>query len=502
MKPRRHRIAVLLAALAAPIAAADGLRVATWNISLYAGGRNAAIQTAVYGQFEGRSMAPDVIMLQEMTSAAALQQIVTILNTAPGSPGDWASGPFIDGPDSDNGFVYRTSKVEFLGAVVVAHGGAAPNHPRDLDRYDARLIGYSSDEGLISFYSSHMKAGSASDDQQRRLLECQEIRADAAALSPPRHFILGGDFNTQSSQQASYIELTGLQSDNTGRLLDPISTPGAWNNNGSFRFVHTQDPVGAGGMDDRHDQVLIAYTLADGEGVDYIGNPAIPYSTEAWDDANHSYRSWGNDGTSFNLTLTTDGNTMVGAAIAEALKTVCAGAGHLPVFLDLRVPAKATADTLLDFGTINVGDEASLVLHAGNAGDVALWGPAGIGELLYALDAPAPFATDAGPFADDAGGQLNEHTVTLDTSTPGEFEATLLLVSNDPDAPSLPVTLHANVVGACLPDWNTDGTVNTLDFLAYLNSWTAQDPSADLNGDGAVNTLDFLEFLTAWAAGC
>ena len=54
----------------------------------------------------------------------------------------------------------------------------------------------------------------------------------------------------------------------------------------------------------------------------------------------------------------------------------------------------------------------------------------------------------------------------------------------------------------CLPDWNGDGTVNTLDFIAYLNDWAARDPGADLNGDGVVNTLDFLAFLNAWATGC
>ncbi|MBK7405350.1 MAG: hypothetical protein IPJ41_12135 [Phycisphaerales bacterium] len=54
----------------------------------------------------------------------------------------------------------------------------------------------------------------------------------------------------------------------------------------------------------------------------------------------------------------------------------------------------------------------------------------------------------------------------------------------------------------CLPDWNGDGTVNTQDFIAYLNDWAARAPRADLNGDGVVNTLDFLAFLNAWATGC
>jgi hypothetical protein len=54
----------------------------------------------------------------------------------------------------------------------------------------------------------------------------------------------------------------------------------------------------------------------------------------------------------------------------------------------------------------------------------------------------------------------------------------------------------------CVADYNHDCAVNTLDVLAFLNGWVAQDPHADINGDGTINTLDVLAFLNAWAAGC
>ena len=47
-----------------------------------------------------------------------------------------------------------------------------------------------------------------------------------------------------------------------------------------------------------------------------------------------------------------------------------------------------------------------------------------------------------------------------------------------------------------------DGSVHTLDVLAFLNAWSEGDSAADFNGDGAVNTLDLLAFLNAWSAGC
>lgn len=66
------------------------------------------------------------------------------------------------------------------------------------------------------------------------------------------------------------------------------------------------------------------------------------------------------------------------------------------------------------------------------------------------------------------------------------------------------VRIAAPLCNPCLADYNEDGTVNTLDFLSYLNDYTGAtnqgDP--DLNGDGEVNTLDFLLFLNLYTAGC
>jgi|GEM_PF-3302786 len=54
----------------------------------------------------------------------------------------------------------------------------------------------------------------------------------------------------------------------------------------------------------------------------------------------------------------------------------------------------------------------------------------------------------------------------------------------------------------CHADFNDDENVNTLDVLAFLNAWVAEDEAADINGDGDVNTLDVLAFLNLWTAGC
>jgi hypothetical protein len=64
------------------------------------------------------------------------------------------------------------------------------------------------------------------------------------------------------------------------------------------------------------------------------------------------------------------------------------------------------------------------------------------------------------------------------------------------------LTDAAGVLAVCAIDLNGDGFVDTQDFLAYLNYWSAGDPVADWDGDGTVNTLDFLGYLNDWAAGC
>ena len=65
-----------------------------------------------------------------------------------------------------------------------------------------------------------------------------------------------------------------------------------------------------------------------------------------------------------------------------------------------------------------------------------------------------------------------------------------------------PSVFGLDILFWCPGDWNGDGTINTLDVLAFLNDWAAGDEAADINGDEVVNTLDVLAFLNAWTAGC
>ena len=54
----------------------------------------------------------------------------------------------------------------------------------------------------------------------------------------------------------------------------------------------------------------------------------------------------------------------------------------------------------------------------------------------------------------------------------------------------------------CFADCDGSGDINTLDFLCFLNLFSASDPAADCDGSGSINTLDFLCFLNAFNDGC
>ena len=497
---------VMLSAMMAQ-AGVDGLRVVTWNISNYAGGRQVDLTTSIYGVFEGRSMDPDVLVVQEFISQSAVDTMLGILNNAQASPGDWAAAPFVNGPDTDGAMFYRTSKVEFLGLTILPADPGTTGAPRDVQRYDIGLVGYAAPASQIAIYNSHMKAGSSSSDQARRLIEAQKIRTNAETLDLDVNIMLVGDFNIQSSNQAAYQHLIATIANYGKQFADPIGTPGSWNNNFAFRFVHTQDPIGAGGMDDRHDQILVDPSFGDGVGLEYRGAFGVPYSTTTWDDPNHSYRSWGNDGTSFDLALRTVGNTMVGEAIAIALRNVATSGGHLPVFADFIVPGKIFADTVIDLGSIPVGSVVQGTLNVGNGGNVALWGPTGVGSINYVFDADPGIVLAAGPFADEAGGTLNEHEFAFELAVDhpgGPVSAEVRVISDDVDQPVVTIVIQANVLAGCSPaDLALPfGVIDFFDAMVFLQAFSSNDPLADLNDDGEFNFFDAQLFLQAFAEGC
>jgi len=545
---RRHRSigpSGCLFACAAALLAASGvsaqLRVAQWNITNWStssvAARGAAFQTAFYGVvppgllLAGESMSPDVIVVQEILQSSSnlsvgqanLNALVSLLNAAPGSPGDWTAAPYVNNQgDTGNALLYRAGKITNVGPTVTLGvlntdvGSGASQSPRDNQRWRVRVAGYSSPAAELYIYSGHFKAGSSSSDQIRREPEGLRIRASANALPAGAHFLLAADLNVQSSSQTFYDYLTGLnaiggdvRSTAAGRFFDPINRPGSWENNSAFRNIHTQEPSTA--MDSRHDQIIIGGALRDGVGLSYMpaqagGNIFAAFRSAGtiagldWFDPNHSYRCWGNDGESYNVPLRTGANTQVGQAIASALVTTVAGNGHLGVYLDLQVPARLGAPTgTIDFGTVALNAPATQTIQITNAAaiDFSRGGTGfGIEPLGFSFTPTAGFTIQQGngPFTRAATAppaQASTFTIALNTSSAGEINGTLTITSNDPDVPTRVLTLVGSVGSTGGPptgnfDVNADGSVTIDDLYA----WHAGLGARDINSDGQINAAD------------
>lgn len=524
--------AALGAALCFAAGASAQLRVAQWNITFWSAddvaARGAAFQTAIYGTvppgltLAGQSMSPDVLIVEEIEEGAttgntlAVNAFLNLLNTAPGSPGDWAAVPYVANQgDTGNALFYRTSRFSNIGPTVVLGtlgadvGSGATQSPRDNQRWRLRVAGYSSPSAELYIYGAHFKAGSTGTDQARREPEATRIRSNAAVLPAGAHFLLGADFNVQSSTQTAYQTLVGPGTTPAGQFFDPIIRPGTWENSTSFRNIHTQEPASA--MDSRHDQILVSASLRDGAGLSYLpaqagGNIFAPFRAagsvfgQDWFDPNHSYRCWGNDGESFNFPIRTGGNTQVGDPIAAALITTIDSGGHLPVYLDLQVPAKLGAPTgTINFGTVAQNSVATQTIQITNAANIAFSRSGtgfGIEPLSFSFATTTGFSIQQGngPFtrtATAAPAQANTYTIVMNTSATGNQTGTLTITSNDPDVPTRVLTLVGTVGTTGGPpagsfDVTTDGVIDINDLYA----WHAGLGARDVNNDGQVNAAD------------
>jgi endonuclease/exonuclease/phosphatase family metal-dependent hydrolase len=479
-----------IAGLALTALSAAQLRVATWNITTYSGGRQADLSTAIFNTYQGRSMRPDIIATQEFLSQAAQDSFLAMLNAGPLGP-IWQAAPFTNGPDMDHAFFYRSDRVILVDSQIISQGGNAPLPPRDTKRFDVVLLGYGYLSPKLAIYSAHMKAGTTADDRARRLAEATAIRQNLASLSGFDGALVVGDFNVYTSEEEAFIKLTGSEPDNSGRVFDPINSPGDWNDNAAFRFIHTQDPATSSGMDSRFDFILVNSPLLNGAGFDYIGQPTVPFSGTTWNDPNHSYRVWGNDGSSFNNPLNIITNSMVGPTIAQALvNSATVNGGHLPVFLDLKVPAEIGVDTTsLNFGTVVQGASATRPITVANETDTFLWS-SGVATLLYQLSTTAGFSAPSGVFADEAGGSGNVHQIALDTSTTGVKNGTLYVTTLGEPPHQRAISLTGQVVPDILrPDaWSLPTGKVASGNLASV--WASDDLRLTIASDSRTRSAD------------
>jgi len=299
----------------------EAIKIATWNLLNFPGSTGASREDDFRKVIDKLGL--DILVVQEMTSYAGVEEFLNnVMNYS--SPDTYEAATFYDGPDTDNALFFNKSKIKLYSHQQI------PTTLRDISEYVLEITDGPGKGAIFRIYSVHLKAGSATSDKSQRTQEATTLRNHLNGLPPNSLFLVCGDHNLESSSEPAYGVLTGNQSDNDGRVKDPINRPGDWNDNVAFADIHTQSTRAiqfgggaSGGLDDRFDLILMSYALE-------TSNELI-FKTG-------SYVAYGNDGQHFNKAINDGINGAVSSEIANALYEA---SDHLPIIIEIDPPKKA-----------------------------------------------------------------------------------------------------------------------------------------------------------------
>lgn len=426
------RLSAVALALAATLASpAHALRLVNMNVLNYPG-TTAAARDPLFRTIL-QPLAADVLITCEITNQTGATSFLASLNTM--EPGQWAASSYQNGGDTASELYYKPSKVELLGQWNFYPNPAQPL--RFVHVYRLRLVGYGTAAAEFRIYGLHLKASLGFETQ--RLGECTGLRDSLNAMPPGTHALVCGDYNFYTGLEPGMQKLVESQANNIGRLYDPLGLEGiAWQDNTSMQYAWTQSPcktgdtgcasgAATGGLDDRFDLVLPSLPWRDGAGLELVPG---------------TYVAVGNDGLHHNNSIQDPPTIPEGAAYAAAIH---GATDHLPVRVDLRVPALAqTASTPLAFGKVITGASATLLRNVTNAASSP-------GEtLLYQWLAPAGFGAPIGTQS-VAPGAFQADVLTLDTSVPGNYAGLLTFSGNTAGPAIAPASLSGTVVRHAAP---------------------------------------------------
>lgn len=336
----RRALAILaLTVIAGYLRGQDTVRVVSYNILNYTTSdvtRDSFFRTVV------RNINPDVLVLQELTSATAFNQFYTnVVNAV--FPGQFTQGTFIDGPDSDNGIFVRSAKFTFLTNTPVRTA------LRDISEF--RIYHPASAETLRVF-SVHLKASSGSTNEAARAAEVDSLRKVTNSFAAGKHFMVVGDFNIYSANESAYQKLLQNNPTDDGRFVDPLTLSGLWNSS-AYATHHTQSTRvrsfgggATGGLDDRFDMILFSSAINAGPKVKYLSG---------------SVTAFGNSGLHYNDSVNAPRGTppVPADSVVQALHYA---SDHLPVLARFVFQPEVVPVQLASFtGTVNVRGDSVLL---------------------------------------------------------------------------------------------------------------------------------------------
>jgi endonuclease/exonuclease/phosphatase family metal-dependent hydrolase len=291
------------------------IKIATWNLLNFSGSTGPSREIDFRQVVDQLGL--DILIVQEMTSYNAVNEFKNnVMNYS--FPGKYEAAIFYDGPDTDNAAFYNKLTISLITQLQV------PTPLRDISEYVFEIKAGLGSGLRFRIYSTHLKAGTTADDENERAQEATVLRNYLNDLPANSYFLVCGDFNMESSNESAFGILAGSQSDNDGRVKDPINKLGDWYNNSAFANLHTQstrtiqfEGGASGGLDDRFDLVLISYALD--------GTNELLYKPG-------SYLAYGNDGKHLNKAVNDGTNEAVNSVVANALYEA---SDHLPVVIEI-----------------------------------------------------------------------------------------------------------------------------------------------------------------------
>lgn len=267
---------------------------------------------------------PDIFMITELTSSNGVS---TIMNDALNVAGiiSYQNATYFNGPDTDNMLFYNANKLVLYSQYEIPT--ALRNISEYVLYYKAPGLSAGMDTLFIHCYMAHLKASTGAANEQKRNQEAILFKNYLDSKANLENVIFGGDFNLYSSSEPAH---NTILNGGSVALVDPISSPGNWNNNSSFANIHTQstrsntvgDGGAFGGMDDRFDFIFFTEDLQTGSNdLTYVPG---------------SYLAFGNDGNHFNKSINASPlNTAVSTNVADALFIM---SDHLPIVLKVSIP--------------------------------------------------------------------------------------------------------------------------------------------------------------------
>lgn len=288
---------------------------------------------------------PDVITVNEIGSNVSYADRIVnnVLNT---NGRDYYRHSVLtnySGGSIANMLFYNSQKLAFYSHFYIATVN------RDINGYKMYYITpnlANGDTVFTTFILAHLKAGSDASNVQKRYSQVVQLMAKIHSMGGYENYCLSGDFNLYGASESAYQHLINY-GNNMYKFYDPINREGEWNNNYSFRDIHTQSThadnsnacFSSGGLDDRFDFILVS--------------PAVYYGSRKVSIVSNSYHAVGQDGNHFNKSINFLENDEVPSAVANALYNM---SDHLPVVMDLAV----------DITPLSISEQADFLVRVVN----------------------------------------------------------------------------------------------------------------------------------------